>query len=239
MNSPTDAAPRTGADPETPYQRLFRRNRSWVAERTREDPEFFTRRAKSQTPTFLFIGCSDSRVAAELLTGVQPGEMFVHRNVANIAGSADLNLLSVLQYAVDALRVKSIVVCGHYGCGGVKAAMADETHGLVDHWLGGVRAVMRLHDDSLGAIPDEERRYRRLVELNAAEQAYNLRRNPVVRGAWARGQPLSVHAMVYGLSDGLLHDLRVSCDETGVHDEHPEAHAAAWVETSQPHDVRA
>ena len=212
---------------ESPYERLFRSNRAWVAERTAADPEFFTRRATSQSPTFLFIGCSDSRVSAELLTGVQPGEMFVHRNVANVAGHADLNMLSVLQYAVEALRVKSVLVCGHYGCGGVKAAMGDESHGLVDHWLGGVRAVIRLHEAELAAIADENARYERLVELNAAEQAYNLRRSPVVQAAWARGQSLSIHAMVYSLKDGILRDLGVSYDERGAMGPGPATVAAA------------
>ena len=225
----------TSEPAETPYQRLFRRNREWVAERTATDPEFFTRRAQSQSPTFLFIGCSDSRVSAELLTGVQPGEMFVHRNVANVAAHADLNMLSVLQYAVEALRVQTVLVCGHYGCGGVRAAMGDESHGLVDHWLGGVRSVMRLHEDALAAIDDEEARYQRLVELNAAEQAYNLRRSPVVQAAWARGQSLSIHAMVYSLADGILRDLGVSFDERGAL---PPLHLTTWLEGQAASDGR-
>lgn len=197
------------APDETPYQRLFRRNREWVAERTAADPAFFTRRARSQSPTFLFIGCSDSRVSAELLTGVQPGEMFVHRNVANLAVHTDLNFLTVLQYAVDVLRVSDILVCGHYGCGGVRAAMSPDPHGFVDHWLGNVRDVMRLHETELAQLAPGPNgpRERRLVELNAAEQARRIRRAPVVQAAWARGQGLSIHAMVYDLSDGILHDL--------------------------------
>jgi len=194
---------------ESEYQRIFRRNRDWVASLTRTDPEFFARRAAEQRPTFLFIGCSDSRVPAELLTGAQPGEMFVHRNIANLAPHADVNLLSVLHYAVDALRVKAVVVCGHYGCGGVRAAMSPEPHGFVDHWLGGVRDVMRLHQAELEQLEPGPNgpRERRLVELNAAEQARRIRRAPVVQAAWARGQALSIHAMVYDLSDGILHDL--------------------------------
>jgi carbonic anhydrase len=132
---------------------------------------------------------------------------------------------------VDVLRVQAILVCGHYGCGGVQAAMGASSHGLVDHWLRGVRDVMRLHEDALAALPDDAARYRRLVELNAAEQAYNLRRNPVVEQAWARGQPLAVHAMVYSLADGLLRDLRASCDERG---DLPRSHASAWVEAFEP-----
>lgn len=224
-----DEPPVTG---ETAYQRIFRRNREWSAEVTLADPAFFERRKGAQAPDFLFIGCSDSRVPAELLTGAEPGEMFVHRNVANLAPHNDLNLLSVLQYAIDALEVKAVIVCGHYGCGGVRAAMQAETehrvdNGLVDHWLWGVREVMRLHGDALSQIADEEQRYRRLIELNAMEQAYAIRRTPIVEKAWARGQELAVHAMVYDLSDGVLHDLHSSYCHTGpLHD----AHVSAWME---------
>jgi carbonic anhydrase len=216
----------TGA--ESAYQRIFRRNRSWAADAVARDPEFFARRAAGQHPEFLFIGCSDSRVPAEMLTGAEPGEMFVHRNVANLVLHGDANLLSVLHYAVDVLQVKAVVVCGHYGCGGVKAAMEAPTHGLVDHWLGRVRDVIRLHEDALAALPDDAARYRRLVELNAAEQAYALQRNPIVQGAWARGQALSVHATVYDLADGELRDLSASCCADGPV---PDAHASAWLES--------
>jgi carbonic anhydrase len=212
---------------ESAYQRIFRRNRSWAAEATARDPEFFARRAREQHPEFLFVGCSDSRVPAEMLTGAEPGELFVHRNVANLVAHSDLNLLSVLQYAVDVLRVRALVVCGHYGCGGVRAAMQAPTHGLVDHWLGRVREVMRLHEDALAAVADEEARYRRLVELNAAEQAYALQRTPIVQAAWARGQSLSVHAMVYDLADGVLRDLSASCCAEGPI---PDAHVSARLE---------
>lgn len=228
------ARPSDDASVETPYQRIFRRNRRWVADVTRTDPSFFARRVAKQEPAFLFIGCSDSRVPAELLTGAEPGEMFVHRNVANLVVHADLNLLSVLHYAVDVLRVRAIIVCGHYGCGGVKAAMGEPPNGLVSHWLGRVRDVMRLHEDALAAIPDEAVRYRRLVELNAAEQAYSLRRTPIVQAAWARGQTLGVHAMVYDLADGVLRDLGASCDSCG---EVPDAHVSTWVETFEARDV--
>ncbi len=208
LDGPADPPP---PDPsvESEYQRIFRRNREWVATLTRTDPAFFARRASEQRPTFLFIGCSDSRVPAELLTGAQPGEMFVHRNIANLAPHADVNLLSVLHYAVDVLQVKAVVVCGHYGCGGVRAAMSPDPHGFVDHWLGNVRDVMRLHETELAQLAPGPNgpRERRLVELNAAEQARRIRRAPVVQAAWARGQGLSIHAMVYDLSDGILHDL--------------------------------
>jgi carbonic anhydrase len=223
------------ATPETAYQRIFRRNRAWAREATARDAEFFARRAREQHPQFLFIGCSDSRVPAEMLTGAEPGEMFVHRNVANVVVPTDLNLLSVLHYAVDVLQVRAIVVCGHYGCGGVRAAMGREPHGLVDHWLANVRDVVRLHEDALAAIADEEARYRRLVELSAAEQAYRLRRTPIVQAAWARGQALSVHAMVYDLADGVLRDLAASCDACG---DVPDAHVSTWIESLHPDAAR-
>jgi carbonic anhydrase len=212
---------------ESAYQRIFRRNRSWATDATSRDPSYFARRVREQHPEFLFIGCADSRVPAELLTGAEPGEMFVHRNVANLVVPGDLNVLAVLHYAVDVLQVKAIVICGHYGCGGVRAAMEAPTHGLVDHWLERVRDVMRHHEDVLAAIPDEAQRYRRLVELNAAEQAYALQRNPIVQGAWARGQALAVHATVYDLADGVLRDLSASCCAHGTI---PGAHASAWLE---------
>ena len=221
------------ADPsaETAYQRIFRHNRRWVEEVTRGDPTFFARHAQGQQPTFLFVGCSDSRVPAEALTGAQPGEMFVHRNVANLVMHSDLNLLSVLHYAVDALAVKAIVVCGHYGCGGVRAGLNTEPNGFVDHWLGGVRDVIRLHEEELERLAPGPNgpRERRLVELNAAEQARRLRRAPVVQAAWARGQALSVHAMVYDVADGILHDLGESAAGDGEADTLRDAHDSAWL----------
>ena len=221
---------------ESAYQRIFRRNRTWAADAVANDPEFFARRTRGQHPDFLFIGCSDSRVPAEMLTGAEPGELFVHRNVANLVVHSDLNLLSVVHYAVDVLRVRAIVVCGHYGCGGVKAAMEAPTHGLVDHWLGRVRDVMRLHEDALAAIPDEDARYRRLVELSAAEQAYALARTPIVQAAWARRQPLTVHATVYDLADGQLRDLgATACADGAV----PDAHISAWLEAFEATGVVA
>jgi len=216
---------------ETAYQRVFRGNRAWVTEVTRSDPDFFARHVAGQHPTFLFVGCSDSRVPAELLTGAEPGEMFVHRNVANLALHADLNFLSVLHYAVDALKVKAVVVCGHYGCGGVRAAMNSEPNGFVDHWLGGVRDVIRLHEAELGTLAPGPNgpRERRLVELNAAEQARRLRRAPVVQEAWARGQSLAIHAMVYDMADGVLHDLGASAVGEGDEGTLRDAHDSAWL----------
>ena len=216
---------------ETAYQRIFRRNREWMARRTREDADFFTRTADAQHPTFLFIGCSDSRVPAEVLTGAQPGEMFVHRNVANLALHADLNLLSVLHYAVDVLHVGAVTVCGHYGCGGVRAAMSTVPNGFVDHWLGGVRDVMRLHEAELGTLEPGPNgpRERRLVELSAIEQARRIRRAPVVQAAWARGQALSIHAMVYDPGDGILHDLGASSTGAGDDGLLRDAHDSGWL----------
>lgn len=211
----------------TPYQQLFRRNREWVEEMTATDPDYFRRRAKTQTPRFLFIGCSDSRVSAELLTGLEPGDMFVHRNIANLVMHSDLNVLSVLHFAVEVLKVRDVIVCGHHGCGGVRAAMGSDRLGLVDHWLGGVQEVMRLHQHELDAIADPERKYRRLVELNVIEQVYTLSRTPTVEAAWARRQPIAIHGMVYELEDGLLHDLGVTLDESG---EVPQAHVSQWLE---------
>lgn len=208
------APPPEDAEAETAYQRMFRLNREWAEAVTRDDPTFFSRHAAGQHPTFLFLGCSDSRVPAEMLTGAHPGEMFVHRNVANMAEPTDMNMLSVLHYAVDVLRVKAIVVCGHYGCGGVRAALDPEPHGFVDHWLRGIRDVLEQHADELGRLEPGPGgpRERRLVELNAAAQARALRRTPVVQGAWKRGQPLAIHAMVYDLADGILHDLSASAE---------------------------
>ena len=231
----TAQPPAESPETETAYQRLFRLNREWVEEITGRDPTFFSRRATEQHPTFLFVGCADSRVPAELLTGAQPGEMFVHRNVANMAEPTDMNMLSVLHYAVDVLQVKAIVVCGHYGCGGVRAAMDPEPHGFVDHWLRGIRDVMERHAEELGRLDPGPNgpRERRLVELNAAEQARALRRTPVVQAAWRRGQALAIHAMVYDLADGVLHDLSASAEGAAAGDGRPaelrDAHLSPWV----------
>ena len=163
--------------------RLFENNRRWVAAMTKTDPEFFRSRAVPAEPHFLFIGCSDSRVPADSLTGTTPGEIFVHRNIANQVYTADLNVLSVLQYAVEVLKVSNVIVCGHYGCAGVQAAMGTAPLGLVDNWLGNIRNVMRLHRDELDAIADPGDRGRRLIDLNVLEQVYNLSQTPVVQKA--------------------------------------------------------
>jgi carbonic anhydrase len=195
-----------------PVRRLLENNRRWAAEMTRADPGFFSRRARRQQPQFLFIGCSDSRVPADALTGAPPGEIFVHRNVANQVFLADLNVLSVLQFAVEVLGVGDVIVCGHYGCGGVRAAMHGEPLGLVDHWLGNLRNVMRLRRTELDAIADPEARYRRLVDLNVVEQVYNLSRTPVLQAAWRRGRRPRLHGLVYDIEDGILRDLVLGVD---------------------------
>jgi carbonic anhydrase len=187
--------------------RLFENNRKWAAEMTRQDPAFFRRLVELQSPRYLWIGCSDSRVPANQIVGLQPGEMFVHRNVANVVVHADLNCLSVIQYAVEALHVEHIIVCGHYRCGGVLAALRDERVGLVDNWLRHVQDVRREHAAELGALTTEAERHHRLCELNVIEQAANVCRTTAVRDAWSRGQPLAVHAWVYDVQDGLLRDL--------------------------------
>jgi carbonic anhydrase len=192
--------------------RLFESNRRWVAAMTTTDPEFFRKRAKPAEPTFLFIGCSDSRVPADQLTGLTPGELFVHRNIANQVYTADLNVLSVLQYAVEVLKVGNVLVCGHYGCAGVKAAMGSDPLGLVDNWLGNIRNAMRLHHAELEQIADPEARWRRTIDLNVLEQVYNLSQTPVVQRTWQRGGKLLLHGLVYKLEDGLLQDLALGVD---------------------------
>ena len=189
---------------------LFANNRAWAADMLRQDPEFFTRLTHQQAPEYLWIGCSDSRVPANQITGLLPGEVFVHRNVANVVVHADLNCLSTIQFAVDVLRVTNIIVCGHYGCAGVLAALTERKLGLVDNWLRHVQDVRWKHKAELDTLGDEEQRQRRLCELNVIEQVINVSQTTVVSDAWGRGQPLAVHGLVYDIRDGLLHDLGVS-----------------------------
>ena len=189
---------------------LFANNRAWAADMTRQDPEFFSRLAGQQAPEYLWIGCSDSRVPANQIVGLPPGQMFVHRNVANVVVHTDLNCLSTVQFAVDALRVRHIIVCGHYGCGGVLAAMRNDNVGLADNWLRHVQDIWWKYQDELAALPDEVLRHRRLCELNVVEQVVNVSRSTVLRDAWERGQALAVHGWIYDIHDGLLHDLGVS-----------------------------
>jgi carbonic anhydrase len=191
---------------------LLDRNKEWAEGIKASDPDFFQALAKQQSPTFLWIGCSDSRVPATQLVGMVPGELFVHRNVANVVVHTDFNCLSVMQYAVDVLKVDHIIVCGHHGCGGVKAAMDNPQLGLIDNWLRHVQDVLHEHQDLLANIEDEEKRLDRLCELNIIEQVLNVGRTTIVQGAWQRGQELVVHGWIYGLQDGLLRDLGVSID---------------------------
>jgi len=186
---------------------LFDNNRVWAADMTRQDPAFFTRLSGQQAPQYLWIGCSDSRVPANQIVGLPPGEMFVHRNIANVVVHSDLNCLSVMQFAVEYLRVQHIIVCGHYGCGGVAAALRDDKLGVVDNWLRHVQDVRWKHNAALDGMPNDEARRRRLCELNVVEQVVNAAQTTVVRDAWARGQSVSVHGWVYGLEDGMLRDL--------------------------------
>ena len=194
---------------------LIENNRRWAAERVRQDPAFFERLTALQAPPYLWIGCSDSRVPANEIVGLLPGEMFVHRNVANVVVHTDLNCLSVLQYAVDVLRVRDIMVVGHYGCGGVRAALEGAKLGLIDNWLRHVQEVRASHRALVDAQAALEARVNRLCELNVVEQAVHVCETTVVQNAWARGQTLSVHGWIYGLHDGLLRDLGFAVNAPG------------------------
>jgi carbonic anhydrase len=194
----------------SPIDRLLDNNRAWAAARIQHDPTFFTRLEKQQAPEFLWIGCSDSRVPANEIVGLDPGELFVHRNVANVVVHTDLNCLSVLQFAVDVLQVKHVIVCGHYGCGGVRAAMDRESHGLIDNWLRHVQDVQRDHHKELRAIDGDDARVDRLCELNVVEQVRNIGRTTIVQDAWRRGHAMQLHGMIYGLKDGIIRDLGVT-----------------------------
>jgi carbonic anhydrase len=184
---------------------LFEKNKNWANRMVSQDPKFFERLSQQQSPKFLWIGCSDSRVPANQITGLEPGEMFVHRNVANQVYLADFNALSVIQYAVDHLKVEHIIICGHENCGGVKASMQDEPHGMVDNWIRPIREIFLKHKPELMAL-GEEARLQRLCELNVRQQVLNLCATTVVQDVWKRGQYLSVHGWFYALSDGLLRD---------------------------------
>jgi len=190
---------------------LLDNNRRWAIERRRTDPDFFSRLVSQQAPEYLWIGCSDSRVPANEIVDLPPGELFVHRNVANVVVHTDLNCLSVLQYAIDALRVRHIIVCGHYGCGGVRAALAGTKIGLIDNWLRHVQDVNRKHSRELNGL-EAGAREDRLCELNVLEQAINVCETTIVQDAWERGQALTVHAWIYRLDDGLIRDLEFDVD---------------------------
>ncbi len=191
----------------SPYEKLLLQNKSWVKDRLDLDPDYFKKLAKIQNPDFLWIGCSDSRVPANQITGTEPGEVFVHRNIANVVVLTDLNMLSVLSYAVEQLKVKHVVVCGHYGCGGVKAAISRGDFGLLNKWLTNIKDVYRLHADEINKIEDEQQKEDRLIELNVIEQVRNLKKTNIIQKAWKKDQLPTLHGWVYGLKDGILKDL--------------------------------
>src|SRR4051812_2932202 len=188
---------------------LLEKNRAWAESIRAQNPEFFTEIARQQTPEYLWIGCADSRVPATQLVGLMPGEMFVHRNVANLVVHTDFNCLSVIQYAVEVLKVNHIIICGHYGCGGVQAAMQNLKLGLIDNWLRHVQDVIKKHEGLLAAVAEESERFNRVCELNVIEQVMNVSRTTILQSAWERGQEIAVHGWIYGLQDGLLRELKI------------------------------
>lgn len=195
---------------------LFDNNAAWAKAKLAQNPEFFRKLSLAQDPTYLWVGCSDSRVPANEIVALEPGEIFVHRNVANLFPHTDINCLSVLEFAVDILHVEHVIVCGHYGCGGVKAAMEDHQLGLVDNWLRNIRDVYAIHKGELEAIQDPIERHNRLVELNVLQQVKNITHTTIVQGAWHRGQSLSIHGWVYDMASGKLRDLH--CCLSGIDD---------------------
>jgi carbonic anhydrase len=192
------------------YKKMLDNNKVWVENSLAEDPNYFQDLAKGQTPPLLWIGCSDSRVPANEIIGAKPGEVFVHRNIANMVVHSDMNMLSVLDYAVNVLKVKHVIVCGHYGCGGIKAAMKNESIGIIDNWIRHIKDVYRLHNSELDAIGDETERFNRFVELNVIEQVCDLAKTSIVQSAWKSGQQLSLHGWTYGLNSGFVTDLKVN-----------------------------
>jgi carbonic anhydrase len=192
------------------YQQLLLQNRAWVAQKLEDDKDFFNKLANVQKPEFLWIGCADSRVPANEITGTQPGEVFVHRNIANMVVHTDMNMLSVLDYAVNVLEVKHVIVCGHYGCGGVKAAMTNKKFGLIDNWIRHIKDVYRFHEEELEAITDLKQREDRFIELNVIEQVYDLAKTSIIQNSWQkRGLPY-IHGWVYDIRNGLIQDLKVT-----------------------------
>jgi len=192
------------------YKKIIENNIQWVEATLAEDPNYFTDLAKGQTPPLLWIGCSDSRVPANEIIGAKPGEVFVHRNIANMVIHSDMNMLSVLDYAVNVLKVKHVLVCGHYGCGGIKAAMGNDSVGIIDNWIRHIKDIYRLHKIELDAIADETERFNRFVELNVIEQVCDLAKTSIVQSAWKNGQELSLHGWAYGLNSGFVTDLNVN-----------------------------
>ena len=197
------------------YKKILDNNKKWVENKLAISPNYFKNLADGQNPPLLWIGCSDSRVPANEIIGAEPGEVFVHRNIANMVVHSDMNMLSVLDYAVNALKVKHVIVCGHYGCGGVKAAMGNSSIGIIDNWIRHIKDVYRFHQDELDAIQDENQRFNAFVEVNVKEQVMDLAKTSIVQNAWKNGQELYLHGWVYGLNDGYVTDLGVnfSCDK--------------------------
>ncbi len=194
----------------TSLAHIFQRNRIWAHQHLESDLDYFKRLSSLQAPEYLWIGCADSRVPANVITGLEPGEVFVHRNVANLVSAADMNCMAVLQYAIEHLKVRHIIVCGHYGCGGVKAALEPPLHGLVDYWLEPVRALAREHAAELDSLAGRARADR-LCEMSVCAQVRNVAHTPIIQRAWSRGDAIAVHGWIYGLDDGLLHDLGCDC----------------------------
>lgn len=192
------------------YNKLIENNKEWVSRNLAKDPQFFERLADGQEPPLLWIGCSDSRVPANEIIGAAPGEVFVHRNIANMVIHTDISMLSVLDYAVNVLKVKHVIVCGHYGCGGVKAAMGNSQIGLIDNWIRHIKDVYRFHHEELNAIQNEKDRFNRFVEVNVAEQVLDLAKTSIIQNAWEKGQNIHIHGWVYDIHDGLINDLNVT-----------------------------
>jgi len=192
------------------YQKLLLQNKAWVEQKNREQPQFFEKLAIVQTPKFLWIGCSDSRVPANEITGTEPGEIFEHRNIANMVVHTDMNMLSVLDYAVNVLEVKHVIVCGHYGCGGVRAALTNKQFGIIDNWIRHIKDVYRLNQEELDAIKDPVQKERRFIELNVVEQVYDLSKTSIIQNAWQRFKRPYIHGWVYDIGNGEIKDLNIS-----------------------------
>ncbi|MFN8325940.1 carbonate dehydratase [Flavobacterium sp.] len=201
------------------YKKIIENNAKWVEESLATDKDFFKDLAKGQQPPLLWIGCSDSRVPANEIIGAKPGEVFVHRNIANMVVHSDMNMLSVLDYAVNVLKVSHVIVCGHYGCGGVKAAMGNQSIGLIDNWIRHIKDIYRLHENYLNSIDDEDNRFNKFVEINVQEQVFDLAKTSIVQGAWRNGQDLTLHGWVYGLNSGYITDLDVNMSNNNDLDE--------------------
>jgi carbonic anhydrase len=201
------------------YKKILDNNKKWVENQLALDNEYFKDLAKGQQPPLLWIGCSDSRVPANEIIGAKPGEVFVHRNIANMVIHSDMNMLSVLDYAVNVLKVKHVIVCGHYGCGGVKAAMGNQSIGLIDNWIRHIKDVYRLHEDYLNSFENEEDRFNKFVEINVQEQVFDLAKTSIVQGAWRNEQDLTLHGWTYGLNSGYVTDLDVNMSSNNELDE--------------------